>query len=108
MNDKLKEAYEKLAQEYPDLAPENAEISGLRENGNDIGLNAYSPRTCETCIKFKLNIHDCCKANPQTGEQTAEGYCPNLDLDSGLCSVYNTPEYPDECRDFSCVYRIFD
>jgi len=108
MNEQLREAYKELYQIYPELNID-IEIPGLKvDNSSSVGLDAYSKRTCKTCIKVKLNIHDCCKSHPVTGQQSTEGYCPNLELENGLCRVYNTPEYPSECRDFSCVHRIKD
>lgn len=96
------EAALRLLEESGDIPP--AEIDGL---GEPLDWSHLSERmTCAMCIQTRRNINICCKHHPETGEVDPDtGVCPNLDLESGLCSVYNTPSYPPDCRAYSCPTR---
>jgi hypothetical protein len=61
-------------------------------------------KSCEDCIKkVRLNVTRCCSAHPETGDVNPEtGLCPNLEEKTGLCRVYETPDYPEACAVYFC------
>ena len=59
--------------------------------------------TCKVCMETRRNLLKCCKHHPDTQDVDPEtGLCPNMEIESGRCRVYKTPEYPPDCENYFC------
>lgn len=64
---------------------------------------------CTDCIdtfiwedKIRINVILCCPYHPETREISEQWYCPEVNLETGLCNVYETDEYPWQCKWYHC------
>ena len=52
--------------------------------------------------QIMMNAIICSGSHPETREVSDHGTCPELSIDTGLCQVYNTSDYPLACRNYHC------
>ncbi len=65
---------------------------------------------CTTCMttpiddyKTKLWAVLCCKSHPETWEVNPEtNACPEYNMSTWECRIYETDDYPDACRNYHC------
>lgn len=100
------ETWDDFVKNNPDEAVQllgDGELPGIgRDDPRKKGT--YARRSCQVCIRKRLNTTICCPSHPETKVVNLEtGLCPNLDVDTGMCIVYNTDEYPAICRSFFCA-----
>lgn len=73
-------------------------------------LDAMCNQNCSDCMKCpiddiwtKLSAILCCPSHPETKEVDPETWaCPNYNMLTGECRVYQTDEYPSACENYHC------
>lgn len=65
--------------------------------------------SCENCINTtiwenntRINAILCCPYHPETKEVSEEWYCPEINLETWLCNIYKTTDYPSQCECYHC------
>ncbi len=64
---------------------------------------------CSECIEthiwennVRINVILCCPYHPETKKVSEQWYCTEIDLETWLCNVYQTDEYPWQCEWYHC------